>query len=225
LGKSIDKVNSTMNDINVIKQILEMIPEMFGSNVETVIHDLSKENYPILEIFNGHVSGRSIGDTTDVFGPLDKDPAIQPTKVINYSHIPVPKNGKRLRASSIILKDENGKPQYGITINFDTSFIVNAVSMLSQFAFMQPKGQSITLSDPEKVNKNNIQNELYKIKMANGIDAQHLSKDDMKTIIRELDKADYFDHHGMITLISDALNLTRPTIYSYIKQTRNPDYK
>ena len=39
------------------------IAETFGSNCETLVHDMSIPSHPILVIYNGHISGRSAGST------------------------------------------------------------------------------------------------------------------------------------------------------------------
>ena len=49
----------------MLDQMAKGIAEMFGSNCETVIHDLADPLHPVLAIYNGHVSGRSVGSTRD----------------------------------------------------------------------------------------------------------------------------------------------------------------
>ena len=52
------------------------IAEMFGSSCETLVHDMGVPTHPILSIYNGHVSGRTVGSTLDILGTakeLDED--------------------------------------------------------------------------------------------------------------------------------------------------------
>ena len=44
------------------------IAEMFGSSCETLVHDMGVPSHPILSIYNGHVSGRTVGSTVDILG-------------------------------------------------------------------------------------------------------------------------------------------------------------
>ena len=53
---------------NMLNRMAKGIAEMFGSNCETIIHDLADPLHPVLAIYNGHVSGRSVGSTLDVTG-------------------------------------------------------------------------------------------------------------------------------------------------------------
>ena len=48
------------------------IAEMFGTNCETVINDLADPLHPVLAIYNGHISGRTVGSTQDITG-LEQD--------------------------------------------------------------------------------------------------------------------------------------------------------
>lgn len=42
-----------------LKKAAEAIALMFGSNCETIVHDMSLPGHPILAIYNAGVSGRS----------------------------------------------------------------------------------------------------------------------------------------------------------------------
>jgi predicted transcriptional regulator YheO len=47
-----------------LKQILDVLEAHFGSNVEFVLHDLTLDyEYTIIDIRNGEITGRKIGDT------------------------------------------------------------------------------------------------------------------------------------------------------------------
>ena len=42
------------------------IAEMFGSTCETLVHDMGSLSHPILSIYNGHISGRTVGSTMEM---------------------------------------------------------------------------------------------------------------------------------------------------------------
>ena len=46
---------------SMLDRMAKGIAEMFGSNCETVINDLADPLHPVLAIYNGHVSGRTVG--------------------------------------------------------------------------------------------------------------------------------------------------------------------
>ena len=52
-----------------IHQILDLLEAHFGSSVEFVVHDLTLNyEHTIVDIRNGEITGRQIGDTGDILG-------------------------------------------------------------------------------------------------------------------------------------------------------------
>ena len=52
-----------------LRSILDMLSAHFGKDVEFVIHDLSLDyEHTIVDIRNGQITGRKIGDTGDILG-------------------------------------------------------------------------------------------------------------------------------------------------------------
>jgi predicted transcriptional regulator YheO len=45
------------------------IAEMFGSTCETLVHDMGVPTHPILSIYNGHISGRTVGSPWTFWAP------------------------------------------------------------------------------------------------------------------------------------------------------------
>ena len=89
---------------SMLDRMAKGIAEMFGSNCETVIHDLSDPLHPVLAIYNGHVSGRTVGSTQDVTGVeqdlhLDSD-VVNLLAVSRPSPPPSPSKGKTITWAS-----------------------------------------------------------------------------------------------------------------------------
>ncbi len=99
------------------------IAEMFGSSCETLVHDMGDPGHPILSIYNGHVSGRTVGSTLDILGTarhLDEDARI--TDFVNlYATTP---SGQQIKSSTFHLIGEDYNLALGI--NFDYSSLVYA---------------------------------------------------------------------------------------------------
>ena len=81
------------------------IAEMFGSTCETLVHDMGDPSHPILSIYNGHVSGRTVGSTLDILGTakeLDEDALV--TDFVNlYATTP---SGQQIKSSTFHLIGE-----------------------------------------------------------------------------------------------------------------------
>ena len=103
------------------------IAEMFGSTCETLVHDMGDPRHPILSIYNGHVSGRTVGSTLDILGTakeLDEDALV--TDFVNlYATTP---SGQQIKSSTFHLIGEGYNLALGI--NFDYSSLVYANRIL-----------------------------------------------------------------------------------------------
>jgi len=203
----------TLEDLS---RIAEFIAKMFNPNVETVVHDMSKKDFPILAIYNSFLSGRSVGDNSSIFGNLDYCDN-RPDEVINYDF--KGPAGNLFRSSSIIFNDDNGKPELALSINFDKAPIKSAIDMLNQFVKYEPYQRlgpkdKKTLFPSESELRNTVMKELIHYNKA------HLSNDDISSIVLNLYKLDYFDYHGAVSVLAKSLSLSRPTIYKYLHKIK-----
>lgn len=105
-------------DVAVIEKIMDLFEKQFGRNCEVVLHDLTKDyNHTIVDIRNGHVTGRKIGDCGSNLG-LE----VLRGSVVNgdrYNYITHTKDGKVLRSSSVYFYNDNNKVIGSLCINLD----------------------------------------------------------------------------------------------------------
>ena len=94
-----------------LKKLLDMMENHFGKNNEIVLHDLTKDyNHTIIDIRNGHITGRSIGDCGSNLG-LE----VLRGTVVNgdrYNYITHTKDGKVLRSSSMYFYEGKKVKEY-----------------------------------------------------------------------------------------------------------------
>lgn len=105
-------------DVAEIKKIMDLLEKQFGRNCEVVLHDLTKDyNHTIIDIRNGHVTGREIGDCGSNLG-LE----VLRGSVVNgdrYNYITHTKDGKVLRSSSLYFYNDKNKVIGSLCINLD----------------------------------------------------------------------------------------------------------
>ena len=107
----------------MLDQMAKGIAEMFGSNCETVIHDLADPLHPVLAIYNGHVSGRSVGSTRDVTG-VEQDLYLD-NDVVNL--LAVTPSGQQTKSSTFSIKGEDYHLGFGINYDFTPLAYANRV--------------------------------------------------------------------------------------------------
>ena len=177
------------------------IAEMFGSTCETLVHDMGDPRHPILSIYNGHVSGRTVGSTLDILGTakeLDEDALV--TDFVNlYATTP---SGQQIKSSTFHLIGEGYNLALGI--NFDYSSLVYAnrilVDLMSAEADLQSAlwhGGDSRLADVGKP-------------------VSALNKRDRMKIIALLDQKNAFSFRKSVPFVAKRLQVSRYTVYKYL---------
>ena len=168
------------------------IAEMFGSTCETLVHDMGDPSHPILSIYNGHVSGRTVGSTLDILGTakeLDEDALV--TDFVNlYATTP---SGQQIKSSTFHLIGEGYNLALGI--NFDYSSLVYALW----------HGGDSRLAD--------VFDECL---AAVGKPVSALNKRDRMKIIALLDQKNAFSFRKSVPFVAKRLQVSRYTVYKYL---------
>ena len=109
----------------MLKQIAAALAAQFGPSCEVVIHDLTAQDpeRSIIHIENGQVSGRQVGDgpSSVVMAQLlggDPDP---PDHLAYLTRTP---GGKILKSSTLYLRDDTGRVDAILSINYDISALL-----------------------------------------------------------------------------------------------------
>ena len=56
-------MKSIYDEWDFFKRLLDMLEQQLGTNTEILLHDLTKDyNHTIVDIRNGHITNRKIGD-------------------------------------------------------------------------------------------------------------------------------------------------------------------
>lgn len=185
------------------------IAEMFGSSCETLVHDMGDPAHPILSIYNGHISGRTVGSTMDILGTARLlDQAALSTDFVNlYATTPA---GQQIKSSTFHLI-HNGY-NLALGINFDYTSLVFAnrilVDLMSADADLKSamwqgsEGQLTALFD--------------ECLAAVGKPVDALGKADRIKIIALLEQKNAFSFRKSVPFVSKRLKVSRYTIYKYL---------
>ena len=185
------------------------IAEMFGSSCETLVHDMGDPSHPILSIYNGHVSGRTVGSTMDILGTakeLDRDALV--TDFVNlYATTP---SGQQVKSSTFHLIGEDYNLALGI--NFDYSSLVYANRILVDLMSAEADLQSAMWHGGD-VRLNEIFEECL---AAVGKPVNALSKRDRMKVIALLDQKNAFSFRKSVPFVAKRLQVSRYTVYKYL---------
>ena len=195
----------------------EIISEKFSPYLEVIIHDLRDPEHSIIAIFNSHITGRKIGDGTSDIG-YKKLANELPDKIVNYENISP--SGSKMKSSSLTIRDEHNKIIGSMAFNFDLAPFENIqeffntitktnISQLGDF----PKQEQFFMWDI----RDELEQELNKYIIANRLQGKALTKKDKLNVVSIMNKRGHIKKRGSVSILSELLAITRPTLYKYIK--------
>ena len=185
------------------------IAEMFGSSCETLVHDMGDPKHPILSIYNGHVSGRSVGSTMDILGTAKElDATGLVTDFVNlYATTP---SGQQIKSSTFHLIGDGYNLALGI--NFDYTSLVYANRILVDLMNTEADLQSAMWQGGDS----RLADIFDECLAAVGKPVNALTKKDRMKIIALLDQKNAFSFRKSVPFVSKRLQVSRYTIYKYL---------
>ena len=114
-------------------QLARGIAQQFGSNCEIILHDLTKDyNHTIVDIRNGHITDRNIGDCGSNLGLEVLRGTVQEGD--RYNYVVYTRDGKILRSSTMFIKNDEGNVIGCLCINLDITETVRLEEFLKRYA-------------------------------------------------------------------------------------------
>lgn len=211
-------MKSIYDNIEMFTGILNLLENHLGANCEIVLHDNTKEyEHSIVDIRNGHITGRKIGDCggnwgLEVLSKMTSDTSI-------YNKIVHMRNGKIIRGSSMFVQNDDGINIGAICINMDITDTLKCEEYLKQFnryTAPTPSSHELFTTDVGQLMDNLL------IQCENMFDKPmtHLNKDQKMQIIRFLDSKGAFLITKSGDRVCEFLNISKFTLYNYLEITR-----
>lgn len=209
------------NNKAFLMQLMDMLEQHFGFSCEIVLHDLTK-NYAhtIVDIRNGHITGRKVGDCGSNLGleVLKKNVA----NADRFNYITHTKDAKILRSSSMYIK-EGGEVVGSICINSDITESIRFESYLhTQNNYSLGKD-----SDIREFHAADIK-QLFEYFLKEGMEivgksTDQMNKADKMAFLKHLDEKGAFLISKSSDRTCEFLGISRYTFYSYLEKIRKED--
>ena len=199
----------------MLRQVAAGIAAQFGSNCEVVVHDLSRHpDHSIVEIVNGHVTGRKVGDGAShvVIEQLQTNVPVPKDHLCYLTKTP---DGKILKSSTVYIRNSKGKVSAIFSINYDISKLLMVESAVRDLI---STGEETQQTEPEKiVNINDLLDDLIEQSVALvGKPVALMNKDDKVKAIRFLNQNGAFLVTKSGDKIAKYFGISKYTLYSYI---------
>ena len=210
--------------------VAELIARTFP-NAEVVLHDLSKPQHSVVYVANNSVTGRKVGQTFHhliekaVFAGNPADGVVD-----NYFF---KKEGKQIRSSSLLIRNEAGELIGALCINVDVTAAQQIIDLASGLLQGRAKGEKSKsdLSDSactlpavsanfEVLEKEqSVQHFVNNMvdSMINELNADgKKTKEDRLELIRFMDERGVFLVKGSMEYVAGKLGLSKVTLYGYL---------
>lgn len=212
------------NQQNLHPILVSMIPvvhslgKTLGKNCEVALHEINESVKTIVAISNGHVTGRSVGSpmVNEGLEAVRKDD--HSDHILNYKNKSA--DGKTLKSSTMMLRDEQGKIIGCMCINIDISEFMIARKVLEEFT-------SIDQNEVDHFHGtgHNRVNDVLNTLVTNTLDdfgkpVAYMNKEEKVSIVKNLDNQGAFLIKGAIDYVAKILCVSRYTIYNYLDEIR-----
>ncbi len=203
------------------------IAKAFGKNCEVLLHDISDLEHSVVLIENGHITGRTVGApmtdlglyflTSDLFNNINY--------VANYQT--ESRDGKKLKSTSIFIRDENKNIIGFLCINFNLEPLMSVTREIGDFCNVKNNlnnKENLLKEDREEVFSDSLDELMERLfakaQQKVGKDISNMQKEDKIEMVRYLQKHGIFLVKDAIDRISERLNVSRFTIYNYLAEIK-----
>ena len=213
-------MNSIQEQRALFSQIMDLLEHHFGPQCEIVLHDNTQDyEHTIVDIRNGQISGRSIGDGGGAWGL--EVLSNEQTESHRYNKVMVTGDGRFIRNSSVFFRNDQGQIIGSLCLNMDITALVQARQTIDQYAMMPP----LKNEEPREPFTNDVNQilELLLQQCRERMDkpAHLMSRAEKIEIVRFLDQKGAF----LITKSGDRicafLEISKFTLYSYLDVVRH----
>jgi predicted transcriptional regulator YheO len=202
-----------------LKTVVDGIAGTFGQRCEVVLHDLRDLKRSIIKIENGQVTGRSAGGsiTDQGLNYLKNDSG--ENLLINYPSST--EDGRFLKSSTFLFRDDEGVPAAAICINFDVTDILNFSIAIDDIFGIPEKANETKAIETFQGDANTTLNEIAdKTIRKAGKAIPSMGRNDKIEVIRQLEDQGFFLIKGAIKFIAHKLTVSKFTIYNYLDKVR-----
>ena len=204
---------------SMLDRMAKGIAEMFGSNCETVINDLTDPLHPILAIYNGSVTDRDVGSTADIFGDIgDYDETVYKNKDYTNQMV-LSRDGRTLKSTTFNVVGDDY--HFALGINLDITNMVRATQMLTELTATSGDLQQTLMQDA----RSQLEELLRECISAVGKEPEAMKKTDRMRIIRMLYKRRAFTYQKSVAIVAERLNVSRYTVYKYMHELEEAEKK
>lgn len=202
--------------------LVQGLAELLGEHCEVVLHDLGEMPHTIVAIEHGEVTGRALGDVpTDLMlRTLRRSAADEAPPYRVYVSTG---KGRVLRSLSVPLRTADGETYGLLGVNMDVTDLVHAQRQLWGLTAGAP-GQTASAADADEIFSGDIREVvdgmIAKTLAEQGKSPAQMSREEKMDVVKQLEERGAFLVKRAADQVAEGLDLSRYTIFSYLKEIR-----
>lgn len=198
--------------------LAQMLAQTFGQDCEVVLHDLDCPEHSVVYVENPSVTGRRVGQSFDqLVRQVILSDALKEDFVANY-YFTAP-NGKRIRSSTLLIRDGGGHLTGALCLNLDTTRLTQQITYL-QSLLPQPRAADQPEQPAAQTDAQHVAVMIENLMDRIIGDDSPLTREDRLEKIRFMDSKGIFLMKGSIERAAEKLGVNKVTIYSYLDEVR-----
>ena len=209
--------------------LVDFLETALSRNSEIVLHDFTDLSHSVVDIRNGHVSGRAVGaPATDFVLRVisGEEFSGRPSTPAYLSHSV---QGKPLRSTSYFIRD--GARLVGmLCINTDTSLVDELQTLTAEIAGMYhtlapdasdlASGEQAGLERFSTSSEDLIAHAMSSIETATGKSVAEFGSDERLQAVRQMNADGVFLLKGAVAQVAQAMRISEPSVYRYLQKAR-----
>lgn len=197
--------------------IADLIAGTFGKECEVAVHDLENPEQSVVYVVNGEVTGRARGQSFDhLIKNVLLSKEFKEDRLINYTF--ETSEGKKIRSSSLLIRDANRKVVGMICINYDTTRYMCMEESLKSFLGQESPESEQEESEPDQDVMAIIDDLIMKIIGTD--DAKNLNRKRCVELVKFMDEKGIFLVKGAMDKVAELMGVSRITVYSYLDEAK-----
>tara|TARA_B100001989_G_C24519817_1_gene455231 strand:+ start:428 stop:1075 length:648 start_codon:yes stop_codon:yes gene_type:complete len=198
--------------------LADVIGRMFAPFVEVIVHNLQTPENSIIAIYNGHITGRKIGDGASDLGLKRLNNQV-PDKIINYPN--QAPNGDKLKSSTLAIRNHQGQIIGSFGINMKIDYFAQVAHCLESLIATQSADYLPQKEDYCATNvTQKIESEINNYRLTHAIGSATLARSQRDKLIEYLYEKNMFELKHAMTIIATLLKISRPTLYKRYNQLK-----
>ena len=213
-----------MESIGEIRELfvhlMDMLETHFGNNTELVLHDSSDYSKTIVDIRNGHITGRCVGGCGSELGLEVMRGTQTLDERVKSNYITYTRDGRILRSSTLFFKNGKNEMIGSFCINTDITKSVQFEAFLREYNNYNPNLEA-PVNEIFVPNIQQLLEELiHRAFQIVGKSVEEMTRDDKVAFIKYLDSKGAFFISKSTERVRDILGISKYTFYNYLETAR-----